>query len=218
MKPADPSSTGRLSRRDFFKGLGTTAVAAAAAQAESVAQELQKLNTEKVLGPGPVPITLRVNGKTHRLELEPRVTLLEALRNHLGLTGPKEACDRAACGACTVWLDGAAIYACQKLAIDAQGHEVTTVEGLAPEGRLTPVQQAFVERDALQCGYCTPGFVMSVSALLRKKPKPTVQDVLHACAGNLCRCGTHPRVLEAALVAAGVRPVSMNRTEVIPHV
>lgn len=217
MKEPDVPSTGRLSRREFFKGLGTTALAAATSQAEAVAQELQKISAEKVLGPGPVPVTLRVNGKVHRLELEPRVTLLDALRNHLGLTGPKEGCDRASCGACTVWLDGLAIYACQKLAIDVQGHEITTVEGLTPDGRLTPVQRAFVERDALQCGYCTPGFVMSVSALLRKKPRPTADDVRHACAGNICRCGTHPRILEAAMVAAGLPPVSTTRTEVISH-
>ncbi|MCS7089383.1 MAG: (2Fe-2S)-binding protein [Verrucomicrobiota bacterium] len=217
MKESDNPSVSQLSRREFFKGLGTTALAAATSQAQSVAQELRKLQAEKVFGPGAVPVTLHVNGKIHRLEVEPRVTLLDALRNHLGLTGSKEGCDRASCGACTVWLDGRAIYACQKLAIDSQGHEITTIEGLAPNGQLTPVQRAFVDRDALQCGYCTPGFVMSVSALLRKKPQPTPEEVIHACAGNICRCGTHPRIVEAALIAAGRPAASTPRTEVISY-
>ncbi len=204
-----------VSRRSFLKSFGTTAAVAATAQVEAVAQELAKANAEKTIGPGAVPITLNVNGKAHNLELEPRVTLLEALREHSGYTGAKEVCDRATCGACTVLLDGIPIYACSKLAIDAQGHQITTVEGLAAGGKLSPVQEAFVDQDAMMCGYCTPGFVMSVTALLRKNPRPTAEDVKHACSGNLCRCGTYPRVMQAAYKAAGL-PVTSN-TEVIPY-
>jgi aerobic-type carbon monoxide dehydrogenase small subunit (CoxS/CutS family) len=124
------------------------------------------------------------------------------------LTGTKEVCDRATCGACTVLLDGEPIYSCMKLAIEAQGHKITTVEGLAKDGVLTPVQQAFVECDASMCGFCTPGFVLSVTALLQRNPKPSADEVKHACAGNLCRCGTHPHILQAAQKAAGLPVVS----------
>jgi aerobic-type carbon monoxide dehydrogenase small subunit (CoxS/CutS family) len=204
-----------ISRRSFLKTFGTTAAAAATAQVNAVAAELEKANTEKALGPGSVPITLQVNGKPLKLQVEPRVTLLEALRNHSNLTGSKEVCDRGTCGACTVLLDEKPIYSCSKLAIEAQGHKITTIEGLAQDGKLSKVQQAFVEQDALMCGYCTPGFVMSVTALLKEKPHPTEKEVRHACSGNLCRCGTYPRVMQAALKAAGVSTAS--RTEVISY-
>lgn len=208
----DPSG---VSRRSFLKTFGTTAAVAATAQVEAVAQELHQANAEKAYGPGAVPVTLHVNGKPLRLELEPRVTLLEALRNHSPLTGAKEVCDRATCGACTVLVDDTPVYSCSLLAIEAQGRKITTVEGLAQDGKLTSVQQAFVDEDALMCGYCTPGFVMSVTALLKRNPKPTAEDVKHACSGNLCRCGTYPRVMQAAFKAAGV-PVT-SRTEIIPY-
>ena len=211
----DPEATGGggFSRRTFLKGLGTTAVAAVAAQTTAVAAELEKVNAERILGPGPVPVTLTVNGQRLKLMLEPRVTLLDALRNYSSLTGAKEGCDRAACGACTVLLDDAPIYSCQKLAIEAQGHDIATVEGLARGDQLSKVQQAFIEKDALQCGYCTPGFIMSVTALLRQNPRPTADEVKHACAGNLCRCGTHPHILQAVFEAAGVK--ASNKTEVL---
>jgi len=194
---------GTHSRRAFLKGFGAITISAAASQTQAVAEELSKLNAEKIVGPGPVPVTLRVNGETLSLSLEPRVTLLDALRNVSTYTGTKEGCDRATCGACTVLLDGAPIYACQMLAIEAQGHAITTVEGLAQDGKLTPVQKAFAERDATMCGYCTPGFVMAATALLKENPHPTPADVRRACSGNLCRCGTQPRVVEAVLQAAG---------------
>lgn len=213
MNDAEATGAGTFSRRTFLKGLGTTAVAAVAAQTNAVAAELEKVNAEKVVGPGAVPVTLKVNGQTLKLQLEPRVTLLDALRNYSSLTGPKEGCDRAACGACTVLFDGLPIYSCQKLAIEAQGHEITTVEGLARDGKLSPVQQAFVDKDALQCGYCTPGFVMSVTALLKQNPHPTADEIRHACAGNLCRCGTHPHIIQAALQVAGIKVP--NKTEVL---
>jgi aerobic-type carbon monoxide dehydrogenase small subunit (CoxS/CutS family) len=214
---SDPTATERsaVSRRFFLKSFSASAAAAATAQVDAVARELEKANAEKVQGPGAGPVSLKVNGQIFKLQLEPRVTLLEALRNHLQFTGAKEVCDRATCGACTVLLDGLPIYSCSKLAVEAQGRDITTVEGLAQDGKLSAVQQAFVDEDALMCGYCTPGFVMSVTALLRQNPHPTAEQVRHACAGNLCRCGTYPRVMHAALKAAGV-PVA-SKTEVIPY-
>lgn len=204
-----------VSRRSFLKTFGTSAAVAATAQVEAVAAELEKANKEKIVGPDPVPITLQVNGKAFQLKVEPRVTLLEALRNMTPLTGSKEVCDRATCGACSVLLDDKLIYSCSMLAIEAQGKRITTVEGLAENGKLSDVQQAFVEQDALMCGYCTPGFVMSVTALLKSNPKPTEAQVRHACSGNLCRCGTYPRILQAALKAAGVSKTA--KTEVISY-
>ena len=215
MKNTELEKFGAHSRRTFLKSLGTVAATAATAQVQSVAAELEKANAEKVVGPGAVPVTLKVNGGTLKLMLEPRVTLLDALRNYSSLTGAKDGCDRAACGACTVLMDDLPVYACQKLAIEAQGAEITTIEGLAKNGKLSPVQQAFWDRDALQCGYCTPGFIMSVTALLKFNPHPTADEVKHACAGNLCRCGTQPRILQAALQAAGMATTS--KTEVIDY-
>jgi aerobic-type carbon monoxide dehydrogenase small subunit (CoxS/CutS family) len=215
MKKMEPENPGAFSRRTFLKSLGTVAATAATAQVTSVAAELEKGNAEKIVGPDAVPVTLNVNGKKLKLMLEPRVTLLDALRNYSSLTGAKEGCDRAACGACTVMMDGLPIYSCQKLAIEAQGREITTVEGLAKNGKLSKVQQAFLEKDALQCGYCTPGFVMSVTALLKFNPRPTADEVKHACAGNLCRCGTHPHIIQAALNAAGIETAS--KTEVVNY-
>jgi aerobic-type carbon monoxide dehydrogenase small subunit (CoxS/CutS family) len=215
MKNSEPKNFGAHSRRTFFKSLGTVAVTTATAQVQSIAAELEKANSEKIIGPAAVPVTLTVNGEKLKLLLEPRVTLLDALRNYSSLTGAKEGCDRATCGACTVLLGDTPIYSCQKLAIEAQGSEITTIEGLAKDGKLSPVQAAFVEKDALQCGYCTPGFVMSVTALLKKNFHPTAAEVKHACAGNLCRCGCHPHILQAALKAAGVKHAA--KTEVVTY-
>ncbi len=214
MPPDERPTT--VSRRDFFKGLGATAVATAASQAETVAGELNKYNSEKVHGPDAVPVTLSINGKKQNFQLEPRMTLLDTLRSKTELTGAKEVCDRASCGACTVLLDGTPTYACMVLAIEAQGREITTVEGLSKNGELTKLQKAFVECDGLQCGFCTPGFVMSLTALLKQNAAPTEDDVKKACSGNLCRCGSYPRVFQAALKAAGVKTAS--RVEVIRHV
>jgi xanthine dehydrogenase YagT iron-sulfur-binding subunit len=204
-----------LSRRYFLKTLGTTAVASAATQVESVAAELQKVNAETIVGPAAVPIILQVNGQAISMQVEPRVTLLDALRNHARLTGAKEVCDRGTCGACTVLLDGKPIYACMMLALEAQGRTITTVEGLAPDGQLSPLQQAFIDSDAMMCGYCTPGFLLSITALLKRSPHPGADEVRHACAGNLCRCGTHPRIIQAALKTAGVATAS--QTQVIRY-
>src|SRR5436305_1669807 len=153
---SDPKSKDSfsVSRRFFLKSFGTSAAVAATAQVEAVAAELQKVNAEEMQGPGPVPVTLQVNGKPLQLQLEPRVTLLEALRNHSNWTGAKEVCDRGTCGACSVLIGDTAVYSCSKLAIEAQGQPITTIEGLGKDGKLTPVQQAFIDQDALMCGYC----------------------------------------------------------------
>jgi len=155
-----------------------------------------------VLGPGTVAITLSVNGTPRALEIEPRTTLAEALRGPLALTGTKIGCNRGGCSACTVWLDGAPVCSCMVLAIDVGGRSVTTIEGLAQGETLHPVQAAFIEHDALQCGYCTPGMVMSCAALVRDKPNPTADDVRSAISGHVCRCGTYPHVVAATLAAA----------------
>jgi xanthine dehydrogenase YagT iron-sulfur-binding subunit len=155
-----------------------------------------------VLGPGAVPITLQINGKAHSLRVEPRLTLLDALRAHLDLTGAKKVCDRGVCGACTVILDGRPVYSCNVLAIEAESHRIETIEGMGNENHLHPVMAAFVEHDAQQCGFCTPGFVVACKAFLDKHPDPTREDVEQGLGGNLCRCGTYAGVREAVLEAA----------------
>jgi xanthine dehydrogenase YagT iron-sulfur-binding subunit len=188
-----------FSRRSFLKTVGAGGVAAGVLT-QAPAVDAQSAN---VLGPGAVPVTLNVNGQTLRLELEPRITLLDALRMKANppLTGVKRVCDRGACGACTMIVDGKTIYACSTLAIEAQGKRIRTVESFTQGTVLHPVQQAFCDKDGLMCGFCTPGFVTSAVALLEKTPKPTVEQAKKALDGNICRCGTYVRVLEAALTA-----------------
>ncbi len=158
-----------------------------------------------VAGPAPVPVTLNINGVTRTLQVEPRTTLAEVLRGLLGLTGTKIACNRGACSACTVWLDGVTVCSCMMLAIEVGARNVTTIEGLASGGQLHPVQAAFIEHDALQCGFCTPGLVMSCAALLEHTPDPTPGDIQAAISGHFCRCGTYPHVVSATLAAAKAR-------------
>jgi xanthine dehydrogenase YagT iron-sulfur-binding subunit len=194
--PHQPS----FSRRSFLKTVGVGPLAAgvlapAVADAQSAVREL---------GPGEVPIELTVNGRKYSLKVEPRVTLLDAIRTRLELTGQKRVCDRGSCGACTMIVDGRSVYACSMLAIEAAGATIRTVEGLAQGTVLHPVQQAFCETDGLMCGFCTPGFVVSTVALLEKNPNPTAEQARRALDGNICRCGTYARVLEAALKAKGV--------------
>ncbi|MGA8613036.1 MAG: (2Fe-2S)-binding protein [Xanthobacteraceae bacterium] len=155
-----------------------------------------------LVGPDAVSITLQVNGKTKTLRAEPRMTLAEALRGPLGLTGTKIACNRGTCSACTVWLNGTPVCACMMLAIDVGERRVTTIEGLAQGDTLHPVQQAFIDHDALQCGFCTPGMIMSCAALLERNAEPSVDDVRTAISGHICRCGTYPHVIAATLDAA----------------
>ena len=189
-----------FSRRSFLKTVGAGGVAAGVL-AKAPAVEAQTVNA---LGPGAVPISLTINGQVHRLEIEPRVTLLDALRTRLNITGVKRVCDRGACGACTMIADGKTIYACSTLAIEAQGKKIRTVESFTQGTVLHPVQQAFCDKDGLMCGFCTPGFVTATVALLEKTPNPTAEQAKRALDGNICRCGTYVRVLEAALTAKGV--------------
>jgi len=198
-----------LGRRDFVKLIGGTSVAVSTGVLSGAAilpgeLEAQTAPGGKVVGPGAVPMTLQVNGQPKKLALEPRVTLLDALRDHLHLTGAKKVCDRGVCGTCTVILNGKAVYSCAVLAIDAaeSGADIRTIEGLAPEGKLHPVSAAFVENDAQQCGFCTPGFVMACKAYLDQHPNPTYEQVNAALGGNLCRCGTYMGVRHAVLDAA----------------
>ena len=156
----------------------------------------------KVYGPGKVPLSLSINGKNYKAEVEPRVTLLEALRNELDITGAKRVCDRGTCGACTMIVDGKPVYSCSVLAIDVQGKSITTVEGLMQGETLHPVQQAFIDNDAQQCGFCTPGFVVASKAFLDKNPNPTAEEIQRGLGGNLCRCGTYMGVRAAVAQAA----------------
>ena len=144
-----------------------------------------------------VTVMLRVNGRTRRLQLDSRVTLLDALRDHLDLTGTKKGCDQGACGACTVLLDGKRVLSCLALAAQCDGRVVTTIEGLAPDGRLHPVQQAFIRHDAFQCGYCTPGQIMSAVALLEEGRAGSDEEIREFMSGNLCRCGAYPNIVAA---------------------
>lgn len=153
-------------------------------------------------GPDQVMVTLRVNDRRVQACIEPRRTLLSVLREELGLTGAKRGCGQGECGACTVILDGETVYSCLTLAIECEGREIRTIEGLAQGERLHPVQEAFIENDGYQCGFCTPGQVMSAVALLEHCPHPTEEDVCREMAGNICRCGAYPNILRAVLAAA----------------
>jgi len=190
------------SRRKFLKGVGIAG--AGAALADHLLVEGKEADATPQTISGATKITLEVNGQTRNVEVEPRTTLLNALRNHLqpAVTGPKLVCDVGTCGACTVLLDGKPAYSCLVLAIDATNKKITTVEGLGSPEKPNAVQAAFVEHDALMCGFCTPGFVTTISAYLKKNPNPSLAEVREACKGNFCRCGTYPRVFEAALAAA----------------
>lgn len=147
-------------------------------------------------------ITVTVNGTTERLSVASNLTLLQLLRETLALTGTKNGCEAGECGACTVLVDGRPVNSCMMLAVEVDGHEVLTVEGLAPEGRLSPLQQAFVERNAVQCGFCTPGMLMSAYALLQRNPDPTEAEIKEALVGNLCRCTGYVRIIQAVKTAA----------------
>jgi xanthine dehydrogenase YagT iron-sulfur-binding subunit len=200
--PDDAAGASRgVTRRGFITSVGTSAVAVVATTGLPSASSTPP-PTAAVTADGLVPVSLRVNGRVHRAEVEPRWTLLYVLRDRLGLTGTKPGCERGECGACTVLIDGVARYACMTLALEAEGAEVTTVEGLLAGEELGPVQQAFVDHDAFQCGYCTSGQVMAVEALLRATPEPTIDEIRQGLAGNLCRCGAYAHIYQAAAKAA----------------
>jgi len=177
-----------VSRRDFLK-ISTISAAAVPILGTKVVQAAGE--PVKVYGPGKVPVELTINGQKHTLQLEPRVTLLDALRDQLDITGAKRVCDRAECGTCTVLLDNRAVYACSVLAIEAQGKAITTVESLMQGDILHPIQQAFVDNDASQCGFCTPGFVLAFKAFLDEHPNASPEEIRRGLSGNLCRCGTY---------------------------
>ena len=193
----------KLSRRGFLQqstlaGVTTALIGPGVAQAETGKSDRDR----EFSGAESLSISLNVNGTSQELQVEPRTTLADALRDSLGLRGTKIGCNRGACSACTVWLDGAPVCSCMLLAVDAADRRVTTIEGLADGENLHPVQAAFSEYDAVQCGYCTPGLVMSCAALLRDRPSATASDIRDAISGHLCRCGTYPHVIAASLAAA----------------
>jgi len=198
-----------VSRRAFLKGLGIGGGAVGTALIGAGAAEAQTKKAAPAaapgtrLGPGQVTIAFKVNGRPRTVKTEPRATLLDLLRDRLDLTGTKKICDRGECGGCTVILDGRPVYACMIPALDARGRSITTIEGIGTAGRLHPVQASFIEKDALQCGFCTPGFVVAAKALLDRDPSPGASEVREALAGHLCRCGTYTRIVEAVLAAAG---------------
>jgi xanthine dehydrogenase YagT iron-sulfur-binding subunit len=186
-----------VSRRTFLKSAGVGSLAAGVVGVP----EADAQAGPRAVGPGDVPVTLMVNGKRVELKIEPRVTLLDALRQRADLTGSKRGCDRGACGACTMIVDGRTIYSCSTLAIEVQGKQIRTVDGLSTGNTLHPVQQAFCDVDALMCGFCTPGFIMATVALLEKNPRPTQDQVRRGLDGNICRCGTFVRNMAAAMTA-----------------
>ena len=192
-----------FSRRDFLKTAGVGSLATAVT-AVGVA-DVEAQTGAQAVGPGEVPIALMVNGKRVELKIEPRVTLLDAIRNRADLTGNKRVCDRGTCGACTMIVDGRTVYSCSTLAIEVQGKQIRTVDGLAKaDGTLHPVQQAFCDTDGLMCGFCTPGFVVATVAILEKYPNATREQISWGLDGNICRCGTFVRIMAAAQQARGM--------------
>ncbi|MDX1740173.1 MAG: (2Fe-2S)-binding protein [Rhodothermales bacterium] len=202
-KRAQEAVDGGVSRRDFLStaGLGVFGLAAVGPSAKD-----PPADDDPVVPAGTrVPVELRVNGNHHRLLVEPRWSLLFVLREKLGLAGSKNGCHRGECGACTVLIDDVPRYACMTLAVEAQAAAITTVEGLMAGEELGPVQEAFLENDAFQCGYCTPGQIMAVEGLLRSNPDPTLEEIQTGVSGNLCRCGAYPNIFKAASQAAELR-------------
>jgi aerobic-type carbon monoxide dehydrogenase small subunit (CoxS/CutS family) len=203
-KPKEDKEQGihlpRISRRNFLKGMGTTAIATSIT--------LSPLSLPSIADAAPPPavreawIQLHVNDKTHRVKVKSHWTLLDVLRKEIGLTGTKKFCDRGSCGACTVVMEGKAVYACSLLAIEADSKKILTIEGLLKGGKLHPIQQAFLDHDGMQCGYCTPGQIMSVKALLDKNPRPTADQIKEGLSGNVCRCSAYPKILKSAMALA----------------
>ena len=189
-----------MSRRGFLSSVSAGAAVAASLKEipEAEAQEIEA-------GGQTATVSLRINGSLRKVMVEPRWSLLYVLRDVLGLTGTKIGCDRGECGACTVLIDGKPRYACMTLAVEAQGLEITTLEGLMNGEKLGPVQQAFADEDAFQCGFCTPGQIMAVEGLLRRNPNPTMEQIRQGLSGNLCRCATYRHIFNAAAKAAALR-------------
>lgn len=196
---------GRFSRRSFLSQLGAAGIAATAVPLAHAAVQAQtsEENPQRPPIPGAVPVTLRVNGATHKLSVQPRVTLLDALRENLQMPGTKKGCDHGQCGACTVHVNGRRVVSCLSFALMHQGDEITTIEGLEKNGALDPMQQAFLEHDGFQCGYCTPGQIMSATALVKEPIGPTDDDVRAAMSGNICRCGAYNNIVAAVQTVRG---------------
>ena len=189
----------KVSRRTFLKGMGTSALVTTMAGPLPLPHEAEAALPQ---GVKEAFVQLYVNAKAYRLKVKSHWTLLEVLRRELGLTGTKKSCDRGSCGACTVIMEDKAIYACARLAIEADGKKITTIEGLVEGEKLHPIQEVFVKYDGMQCGFCTPGVVMSVKALLDKNPRPGRAEMMEALSGNICRCSAYPKILESAMAAA----------------
>ena len=189
----------KVSRRGFLKGVGTGTVTVAMTGVPFVLPSeswgAQPAGVKEAI------IRLNVNGADYRLKVKSHWTLLEVLRKELGLTGTKKFCDRGSCGACTVIMEGMPIYACSRLAIEADNKRITTIEGLSEGEKVHPIQEAFMQHDGLQCGFCTPGFIMSVKALADKNPRPSSVEMKEALSGNVCRCAAYPKILESAMAA-----------------
>lgn len=195
----EPSQAAGVSRRGFLQGLSVGSMATGLLSGAPSSEAAERGKTQ---GPGEIPITLKINGKNEKLNVEPRVTLLDALRNRLDLTGSKKVCDRGTCGACTVIVDGHPVYSCSMLAVEAEGRAITTIEGLGTPAKMSAIQKAFVKHDAQQCGFCTPGFVVASTAFLKSNPNPNLEDARAGLGGNLCRCGTYASMAEAVVEAA----------------
>jgi xanthine dehydrogenase YagT iron-sulfur-binding subunit len=198
IKSGHTTPSAGFSRRGFLGsvGDGVIGIAAVASVPAAPLPPVQAVDGLK--------ISLTINGQSHRLRVEPRQTLLEVLRESLGLTGTKPGCERGECGACTVLIDGVPRYSCLTLAVEAEGHSITTIEGLSGE-KLSPVQQGFVEQDGMQCGYCTPGQVMAAEGLLRRNPDPSLDEIRMGMSGNLCRCGSYDHIFKSVRRAAALR-------------
>jgi aerobic-type carbon monoxide dehydrogenase small subunit (CoxS/CutS family) len=198
----DKSKPSVFSRRGFIKGIGSGVVGTymvvpgLSKISQKVLDEVENESTNKE------PLTLKINGKKVSVLVEPRTTLAELIRDRLKLTGTKVICNQGDCGGCTVLMNGKAVFSCHLLALDAAGTEITTIEGLLSKGKLHPVQEAFAEHDGMQCGFCTPGQIMSAQAILIKNPNPSKEEILDGMSGNLCRCAAYPNILKSVVAAA----------------
>ena len=198
----DKSKPSLFSRRGFIKGIGSGVVGTymvvpgLSRISQKVIDEVENESTNKE------PLTLKINGKKVTVLVEPRTTLAELIRDRLKLTGTKVICNQGDCGGCTVLMNGKAVFSCHLLALDAAGTEITTIEGLLTKGKLHPVQEAFAEHDGMQCGFCTPGQIMSAQAILIKNPNPSKEEILDGMSGNLCRCAAYPNILKSVVAAA----------------
>ncbi len=198
----DKSKPRVFSRRSFVKGIGTSVIgsyAAAPVLSKFSRKVLEEVETESK---NKEPLTLRVNGKKVSVSVEPETTLVELLRNKLKLTGTKLICNQGECGGCTVLMNGKAVSSCHILALDTAGSEIITIEGLTSGEKLHPIQEAFIEHDGMQCGFCTPGQVMAAQAILIKNPKPSKDEILEGMSGNLCRCAAYPNIMKSVIAAA----------------